>query len=318
MLSNVWRIQRTGQLHLARAVVVPRARFIQFNSTTRSTSLPSTENNASPSSTEGSNTTPTESQPDTGVPLQFLSRPLGVDEIPSALPKSWNAKREELLDRDKHMEKRRHLVKQVARGYFHDFHKLKHHGGKMWIAPRVLIREDKALYFPDVKGVSLDNRSTVHTTTACTGRITLLSVLSTKISELHAQSFAEHTLEQHKGNKNFQYMQINLQENLLKSWLVSLSLSSLRSTVPPEFQPTYLLSSQNMEYLRVPLGMENKHIGYTYLLDDNLKVRWAGCGFARPEESEALANCTRILLDRLDSGSTSPTTSKEPSSPKTT
>ncbi|KDN42958.1 hypothetical protein RSAG8_06484, partial [Rhizoctonia solani AG-8 WAC10335] len=318
MLSNVWRIQRTGQFHLARAIAIPRARFIQFNSITRSTPLPGTGNNASPSSTEESSTTPTESQPDTGVPLEFLSRPLGVDEIPSALPKSWEAKREELLSREKHMEKRRHLVKQVTRGYFHDFHKLKHHGGKMWIAPRVLIREDKALYFPDIKGVSLDNRSTVHTTTACTGRITLLSVLSTKISELHAQSFVEQTLERHKGNKNFQYMQINLQENLLKSWLISLSLSSLRSTVPPEFQSTYLLSSQNMEYLRVPLGMENKHIGYTYLLDDSLKVRWAGCGFARPEESEALSNCTRVLLDRLASGPTSPTMSKEPSSPKAT
>ncbi|CAE6524193.1 unnamed protein product [Rhizoctonia solani] len=318
MLSNVWRIQRNAQLHLARAIAVPQARFIQFNSNDRSTPLPGTGNNPNPSNTEGPATAPTESQPDTGVPLQFLSRPLGVNEVPSALPKSWQAKREELLDREKHMEKRRHLVKQVTRGYFHDFHKLKHHGGKMWIAPRVLIREDKALYFPDVTGVSLDDRSTVHTTTTCTGRITLLSMLSTKISELHAQSFIEQTLEQHKGNKNFQYMQINLQENLLKSWLVSLSLSSLRNTVPPELQPTYLLCSQNMEYLRVPLGMENKHIGYTYLLDDNLKVRWAGCGFARPEESEALANCTRVLLDRLAGGSTPPTTSKEPSPPKAT
>lgn len=39
-------------------------------------------------------------------------------------------------------------VKEVTRGYFHDFHKLKHHGGKMWIAPRVLIREDVSLHAP--------------------------------------------------------------------------------------------------------------------------------------------------------------------------
>jgi ATPase complex subunit ATP10 len=49
------------------------------------------------------------------------------------------------------------------------------------------------------------------------------------------------------------------------------------------------------------LGMENKHIGYTYLIDENLKIRWAGCGFARPEESDALTNCTRVLLERLES-----------------
>ncbi|CAE6429118.1 unnamed protein product [Rhizoctonia solani] len=316
MLSNIWHIQRNGRLHLARVIAVPRVRSIQFNSSSRSTSLPRNGTNASSPTTEKSSATPTETPEDTGVPLQFLSKPLGVNEVPSALPKSWEAKREELLDREKHIEKRRHLVKQVTRGYFHDFHKLKHHGGKMWIAPRVLIRDDKALYFPDVKGVSLDNRSTVHTTSACPGRITLLSMLSTKISELHAQSFVEKTLEQHKANKNFQYMQINLQENLLKSWLVSLSLSSLRNIVPPELQPTYLLSSQNMEYLRAPLGMENKHIGYTYLVDENLKIRWAGCAFARPEESEALANCTRVLLDRL-AGVTSPLeTSKNLNAPK--
>lgn len=119
-------------------------------------------------------------------------------------------------------------------------------------------------------------------------------------------------------------IQVNLQENLLKSFLVSLFLSSLRNTVPSELHPTYILSSQNMEFLRVPLGklfplhlishspnptpeigMENKHIGYTYLIDENLKVRWAGCGFARPEEADALSNCARILLERMNPPSSS-------------
>jgi ATPase complex subunit ATP10 len=59
--------------------------------------------------------------------------------------------------------------------------------------------------------------------------------------------------------------------------------------------------------------MENKHIGYTYLIDENLKVRWAGCGFARPEESEALANCTRLLLERLEPQPA--THSQEPGTP---
>lgn len=62
----------------------------------------------------------------------------------------------------------------------------------------------------------------------------------------------------------------------------------------------------HLGHLFIPLmctGMENKHIGYTYLLDENIKVRWAGCGFARPEESEALANCTRVLLERFKASS---------------
>jgi len=54
-----------------------------------------------------------------------------------------------------------------------------------------------------------------------------------------------------------------------------------------------------MEYVREPMGMVNKHIGYVYLVDENCKIRWAGGGFAREEEKMSLRNCTRVLLQRL-------------------
>lgn len=55
-----------------------------------------------------------------------------------------------------------------------------------------------------------------------------------------------------------------------------------------------------MEYLRGPLGVANKHIGYVYLVDENLKVRWAGGGDAMEEEVLGLERCTKVLLDRID------------------
>ena len=82
--------------------------------------------------------------------------------------------------------------------------------------------------------------------------------------------------------------------------LVSMFLTSLRQTIPVEFHRTYLVSNQNMEYVRESLGMVNKHIGYVYLLDENLKVRWAGCGYAKSEETEALRTSVGVLLNRLD------------------
>lgn len=94
-------------------------------------------------------------------------------------------------------------------------------------------------------------------------------------------------------------MQINLQENLLKSWLVSLFLSSIAKTTPKELHPTYLVSNQNVELFRDPLSMTNKHIGYVYLVDENVKVRWAGCADAKVEEIQALETCTGVLLNRL-------------------
>lgn len=97
-------------------------------------------------------------------------------------------------------------------------------------------------------------------------------------------------------------MQVNLQENLLKSLLVSMFLASIRKTVPEHLQPTYLVSSQNLEYIRDPLGMVNKHIGYVFLLDERMRVRWAACGDAKPEETEALQTSVGVLLNRLAKG----------------
>lgn len=79
------------------------------NESPRSPALPTSESPTNKPSNAPLDSSPAENPPDTGAPLEFLSRPLGVSEVPSALPKSWAARREELLDREKHLEKRRHL-----------------------------------------------------------------------------------------------------------------------------------------------------------------------------------------------------------------
>ncbi len=52
-------------------------------------------------------------------------------------------------------------------------------------------------------------------------------------------------------------------------------------------------------YLREPLGIGNKHVGYIYLVDTNKKIRWAACADPKSEEVAALTTCTKVLLDRL-------------------
>ena len=50
--------------------------------------------------------------------------------------------------------------------------------------------------------------------------------------------------------------------------------------------------------MREPLGMTNSRIGYVYLVDENLKIRWAACADAKKEEEEALIRCAGVLLNR--------------------
>jgi ATPase complex subunit ATP10 len=218
--------------------------------------------------------------------------------VPTTKVKTLSEKSEDFLNQEKHLEKRRHLVKEASTGYFYDLHMTRVHGGKTWMAPKVLIREDKALYFPNIVGSRLDNGVKAHTTHMCAGKVSVIAMLSTKISELHAASYTETLNSRYQGHPVYQYIQINLQENILKSILVNIFLSSLRSKVIPEQHTRYLVSRQNMEYLREPLGMTNSRIGYVYLVDENLKVRWAACADAKEEEEEALIRCTGVLLNR--------------------
>lgn len=91
-------------------------------------------------------------------------------------------------------------IKEASKGYYHDLNMTRKHGGKTWIAPKVLIREDvrsnvvirvhisykdqKALYLPNITGKSLDERKQKHTTIMCFGRVTVLAMLGTQISEV--------------------------------------------------------------------------------------------------------------------------------------
>jgi len=233
-------------------------------------------------------------------PLPILQKPLGVKERPTTLAKTWEERKADLLNQEKRLEQRRHLMREATRGYFHDLNATRKYGGKTWIAPSKMIRQEAALYFPDIVGKTLDKGNPVHTTHLCQGKISVISMLSTKISEVQTASFVNPANEAFLSNPNYRFIQINLQENLLKSLLVSMFLSSLRQTIPVELQPTYLVSGQNMEYVRDSLGMVNKHIGYVYLLDEHLKVRWAACGDAKLEEADALRTSVGVLLNRLE------------------
>ncbi|KAI3613157.1 f1f0 atp synthase assembly protein atp10 [Moniliophthora roreri] len=239
--------------------------------------------------------------------LPYLSRPLGVRERPTTARKSQLQNiRESLTDEETIGRERKHLVKEgFTKGYFHDLNATRRHGGKTWIAPKVLIREDRALYLPEIAGKCLEDSSMKHTTTMCLGKITLLSLLSTKISELHSQSFTSLALGRYLPSSAtqhplLQHIKLNTQSNTLKAFLLTLLTRSLRAATPAHERPFYLLSSQNLEYLREPLGIDNDRVGYVYLIDEELRIRWAGCADATLEEAKALEVCTGVLLRRLE------------------
>jgi len=121
---------------------------------------------------------------------------------------TWVEMKAELLDRERHLEKRRHLMKEAMKGYFHDFYMLEENGGKMWIGPEVLIRGDKAMYFPNMKGTTLDKGAAAHTTDLCRGKISVVGITSTEIGGYHTASFIQQVLEAYEEDKQFRYVQV--------------------------------------------------------------------------------------------------------------
>lgn len=232
------------------------------------------------------------------LPLPYLSFALGVSTPPSSSATTWAEKRERLVSPEYRMASRKAIVKEATRGYFHDFHAIKSHGGKTWRAPNTLIKPERALWFPKISGTRLSDKTKANTVDLLRNKVTVLALLGSKISEEHTKSAYEDTLAAFGGHPRFQLVQINLQSNPLKSYLVSLFLSSLRSQINPELHPTYLLSNQNIELEKDAIGLHNKHVGYTYLIDPHGKIRWAACAFAEDAEKRALKACTGVLLER--------------------
>ncbi|KAJ6593457.1 ATP10 protein-domain-containing protein [Mycena capillaripes] len=242
--------------------------------------------------------------PDRPIPtLKVLDRPLGVRERPTLVKQSRMQRFKDIwLNEDKILEERKHLIKQLNKGYYTDVVTIIHpgHMGKTWIAPEVLIREDKALYLPNIKGKDLEKKEQKHTTLMCYGKITLLAIESTELSVLQTKSFINAVHPRFASNPLYQRVHINIQENILKALVVNLFLHNLRAKVPKELYGNCLLSTQNMEYLREPMGCINRMVGYVYLIDENLKIRWAAGGDATLAELQALESCMSVLLKRLE------------------
>ncbi|KIR78268.1 hypothetical protein I305_04367 [Cryptococcus gattii E566] len=217
-----------------------------------------------------------------------LQRPLGTPIKPTSSPKSWQQKKDEMLDDDRAKAKRKALTAR---------------GGKLWIAPNVLIREDKANYFPDITGKSLMGQN-VHTTDVFKGKATLVTIISTRLSEEHVQSFVQPVLEDLEGHPDFQFLTINHQPNALKSLLVSFFTSSLKRIVPEHQWPTYLISAGSWSPIDIiePLGLGNSLLGYVFLVDHNAKVRWAACGLATEDEVKSFRRAAAVLVGRMKGG----------------
>lgn len=109
-----------------------------------------------------------------------------------------------------------------------------------------------------------------------------------------------------------QVVRINYEDNAGKAWLIKLFMGSLRKQMAEKDWDKYLLVRRGItDDIRESIGLLNSKVGYTYLVDQHCRIRWAGSGTCLPEERESLAKGLRRIVADIKNEANLPATARE-------
>ncbi|KAK4099766.1 hypothetical protein N658DRAFT_498009 [Parathielavia hyrcaniae] len=245
-----------------------------------------------------------------------LARPIGMNYPPSAGENTGTDNRTlkerhaDFTNYDKHLKRREYLKNKISRPYFRDWRNLQFHEGKTFLSPPRPFRADLSLYFPNLHGRTIANgpaAKAADTTPILEGRASVVSVFSGMWAETQARSFtapdqspALHEAVRASGGRA-QLVQVNVEEDMLKAWLIRLFMGSLRRRVGREGWDKYFIVRRGIsDEIRESIGLLNAKVGYTYLVDHQCRIRWAGSGTAEPEERLGLVKGVQRILSEMD------------------
>jgi ATPase complex subunit ATP10 len=184
---------------------------------------------------------------------------------------------------------------------------MKFHKGKSFIAPPRLFKAEHALYFPNFHGQTLHkDKATRDTTPVLQDKISIVSIFSNQWAENQAATFvsAKENAKLHeivRSSKGAaQFVQINVEDNVLKAWIVKMFMPGLRKKLGIENWGKYfLVRKAPPDQAKDAIGFINSKVGYVYLLDGDCKIRWAGSGNSEGDEKEGLVKGVKRLLEDL-------------------
>lgn len=187
--------------------------------------------------------------------------------------------------------------------------------GKTFVAPPRIFKSKFSLYFPNLQGQTLlPDKLVRDTTPVLDKKISVVTVFNTRWAENQTATFTseKNNPKLHEIIKSSegvaQMVQINMEENWMKAWLVKLFMPSLRKTMPKAHWGRYFLVRRGFtQQIQELIGLLNTKVGYTYVLDGECKIRWAGSGLSEGDEKEGLMKAVTQLVQetRKDNGSIS-------------
>lgn len=163
-----------------------------------------------------------------------------------------------------------------------------------------------------------DDKAAKDTTPLLEGKATVISIFSSQWAEQQADSFisesanpAVHQVVKESGDLA-QIVRVNYEDNAGKAWLIRLFMSSLRKRFPEKDWNKYFLVRRGItDHIRESIGLLNSKVGYTYLVDQHCRIRWAGSGPSTEEERDGLAKGLARLVDGIKKEGKLPATARE-------
>ncbi|KIX04631.1 uncharacterized protein Z518_05501 [Rhinocladiella mackenziei CBS 650.93] len=251
-----------------------------------------------------------------------LSRPLGLPHPPRPGQNSpidtrtLQERREEFASYEKALERRRVYLRTFFRPYFQEWRRVDFWKGKSFVSNDRLFKREKALYFPNIWGQTLSKEGDGpdggrDTTPLLMGKISIIGFQSGQWAEEQVDTFlsAKHNPELNKmieeSNGQLQRLDVNIQGDWMRAFLVKLFSGRLRKMVPEHRWDRYFMIKLPRDIrrgltdeIRDAMGLLNSQVGYVYLVDSSCKIRWAGSGHAWKGEVEGLnAAVQRLVLE---------------------
>lgn len=260
--------------------------------------------------------TPEPTKPTTPPPPKdddvFVPKPLGRPIGFSTPPQPGENVANPRIKRDysgmtmsqRNLAKRADLVEKWGTNYFRDFKNIrKYRSGKTFMANPRMFRADAALYFPNFHGSTLASESE-DTTNVLQGKVSVVNVYSSQWGETQARSFTgrEENPELHRILGEFkgraQMVDINIEENSMKAWIIALFKWQLKAKRSQEEWGRYFVVRKGVsEKIRETIGLLNGRVGYVYVVDEECRIRWAGSGDAEGTEMEDMNRGFRKLVE---------------------
>jgi ATPase complex subunit ATP10 len=240
---------------------------------------------------------------DSSFKLKPLGAPIGLSHPPKPSDDHWDLRSKGSSAIERNLEKREKLHKAWNKSYFRDFRNADHNRGKFYLGNERLWKGDKALWFPNLRGRTLEGKGAKETTSVLKGKVSAVSIFSRDWAAGQAASFVGE-----KENPEFsqiiaeseglaQHVRINFEEGRLFQTILWLFERNLKSLTPEDDWSRYFILRGIPGSVKEQLGMLNEKVGYCFLLDPNCRVRWSANADSTDEERAALNRGLRRLIE---------------------